>query len=1062
MPVFDESGSSTPLSSSTATLAPSPSPPLNLFDGNKDFDPSVPASHLVEHVASRIGTSSTVYVYDVAEQVGFGILTKRWTQMDNNTAPLVSLQTRAGAGLGLVGRLSQGTSHDTSRGAVLTAYTTPGGLAMMAPSLSYLPPADSKSRLIMQVPIATPTGDNHGLSTTLASMSSVWPIIPNNTVVLISSSPQQIVDFARISYKIQDKHVIHLFDHQGSAREVGHVIMSPIEKIVGGKAVTDVFTRSGYSFFNYVGDAQAKTLVVLLNGPLALAAMSLARQVAGLAVVAVNVVRPWDADAFKATVPKTVVEVHVLDDVPNAATQGSLYIDTFESLFEGGATPYIRSHRITPMRTLQFLTKQHHFLQFIQSLHRGTTGVELSVLPPSAKKLFIFNIPQSPMADIVRMLEDLFLANKSIQTRVLTDHDVLSRPEGVTATRIVLSPKGDTDNFVPMNIALPFDAASGGEVDFLAILDHNLLKGLSLVKYAKRGSSILVVTPWTPEEFTASIPSSTAALVHERAIRIFTMNVNMLNTRIQGKQLVVAQQIMAYLAIMRLYFGSAATEENIFKIAQTSKGCILEGIPLSDLCALAWSVLEEVVLDPSKKIENKKNNLTNDLKEFESNAIVIDINGTEAVVNGTRSGSWHDAAKHLLFPSVFMHPIGSSRAEDYPRNPALRPEIPDRTYLATCTVNRRLTPIEYNRNVFHLEFDTSGTGLKYAIGEALGVHGWNDEQEVLDFCEWYGIDPKRLITIPVVSGEGKIHTRTVLQALQQQIDLFGKPPKSFYADLASYATKSADKHALMFIGSPEGSSTFKKLLEKDTVTFAGVLRKYPSAKPGIERLCEMIGDIQPRHYSIASSQAVVGNKVDLVVVAVDWRTPDGAPRYGQCTRYLAGLKVGQKVTVSIKPSVMKLPVDLKQPLIMAGLGTGVAPLRAFLQYLAWLREQGEELGPVYYYFGSRHQASEYLYGEEIESFILDGIITRAGLAFSRDQPKKVYIQHKMLEDSETLVRMLHDEKGVFYLCGPTWPVPDVYEALSCALTQHKGMSTDDAAVYLEGLKEEERYVLEVY
>lgn len=32
----------------------------------------------------------------------------------------------------------------------------------------------------------------------------------------------------------------------------------------------------------------------------------------------------------------------------------------------------------------------------------------------------------------------------------------------------------------------------------------------------------------------------------------------------------------------------------------------------------------------------------------------------------------------------------------------------------------------------------------------------------------------------------------------------------------------------------------------------------------------------------------------------------GARRYGQCTRYLAGLEIGQKVTVSIKPSVMKV------------------------------------------------------------------------------------------------------------------------------------------------------------
>lgn len=146
---------------------------------------------------------------------------------------------------------------------------------------------------------------------------------------------------------------------------------------------------------------------------------------------------------------------------------------------------------------------------------------------------------------------------------------------------------------------------------------------------------------------------------------------------------------------------------------------------------------------------------------------------------------------------------------------------------------------------------------------------------------------------------------------------------------------------------------------------------------------------------------------------------------------------------------------------MAGLGTGAAPFRAFLQHLAWLSAQGKKIGPVYYYFGSRHQSQEYLYGEEIEAFILDNTITRAGLAFSRDGPKKVYIQHKMLEDSESLANMLHDEQAVFYLCGPTWPVPDVYEALVNGLVKYKGLPLTDAGEYLESLKEEERYVLEV-
>lgn len=140
-----------------------------------------------------------------------------------------------------------------------------------------------------------------------------------------------------------------------------------------------------------------------------------------------------------------------------------------------------------------------------------------------------------------------------------------------------------------------------------------------------------------------------------------------------------------------------------------------------------------------------------------------------------------------------------------------------------------------------------------------------------------------------------------------------------------------------------------------------------------------------------------------------------------------------------------------------------APFRAFIQHRAFLVSQGKSAGPLIYYFGSRHRSQEYLYGEELDAYIADGIITHAGLAFSRDTKQKVYIQHKMREDGEMLAKMLAGpDNGVFYLCGPTWPVPDVYEALINALVEFGGKGKEEAAQYLEDLKEEERYVLEVY
>lgn len=266
--------------------------------------------------------------------------------------------------------------------------------------------------------------------------------------------------------------------------------------------------------------------------------------------------------------------------------------------------------------------------------------------------------------------------------------------------------------------------------------------------------------------------------------------------------------------------------------------------------------------------------------------------------------NWHLAAKQLLYPEAYQLPTNEKEK--------MRPDLPEENFVITVTENRRLTPLDYDRNVFHMEFSTAGTGLKYSVGEALGIHGLNDEQEVLEFIEWFGMKPDTLVTYPSrTDPDGKLETRTVFQLFQQTLDIFGKPPKSFYEVLGKYATTREEARQLRFISSAEGSSTFKKWAELDTVTYVDVLKAFPSASAnfGIQELIREVSSIKPRHYSIASSQNAVGDSVHLLIVTVDWDTPAGRKRYGQCTRYLVNLAVGSKVMVSVKPSVMKVRLE---------------------------------------------------------------------------------------------------------------------------------------------------------
>ena len=91
----------------------------------------------------------------------------------------------------------------------------------------------------------------------------------------------------------------------------------------------------------------------------------------------------------------------------------------------------------------------------------------------------------------------------------------------------------------------------------------------------------------------------------------------------------------------------------------------------------------------------------------------------------------------------------------------------------------------------------------------------------------------------------------------------------------------------------------------------------------------------------------------------------------------------------------------------------------------------------------------------------DGICTLR-LAFSRDTTHKVYIQHLIVEDKDKLGGYLQQDRGHFYLCGPTWPVPEVRKALVDGLESAQKMARDAAEEYIEELKRTGRYILEVY
>jgi len=80
------------------------------------------------------------------------------------------------------------------------------------------------------------------------------------------------------------------------------------------------------------------------------------------------------------------------------------------------------------------------------------------------------------------------------------------------------------------------------------------------------------------------------------------------------------------------------------------------------------------------------------------------------------------------------------------------------------------------------------------------------------------------------------------------------------------------------------------------------------------------------------------------------------------------------------------------------------------------KQQGIEIGPVWFFYGARKAATEFLYREEFEKYEKMGVL-HMRTAFSRDQARKIYVQHRITEAADDVFRMMEHEKGSFYVCG---------------------------------------------
>lgn len=172
------------------------------------------------------------------------------------------------------------------------------------------------------------------------------------------------------------------------------------------------------------------------------------------------------------------------------------------------------------------------------------------------------------------------------------------------------------------------------------------------------------------------------------------------------------------------------------------------------------------------------------------------------------------------------------------------------------------------------------------------------------------------------------------------------------------------------------------------------------------------GEEQPREYSIASLPA--DGSVHLLVRQA--RRADGSA--GIASGWLLSTaRVGDELDARIREHRgFHLGNNAHRPLILIGNGTGLAGLRALIKAREGQPMRAGTDARCWLLFGERSSRHDVFYPEDLARWRDSGILTRCDLVYSRDQPERRYVQHRLAECAQEVSAWL-DAGAAIYVCG---------------------------------------------
>jgi sulfite reductase (NADPH) flavoprotein alpha-component len=342
-----------------------------------------------------------------------------------------------------------------------------------------------------------------------------------------------------------------------------------------------------------------------------------------------------------------------------------------------------------------------------------------------------------------------------------------------------------------------------------------------------------------------------------------------------------------------------------------------------------------------------------------------------------------------------------------------------------------LNSSQSEKETYHVELSFNGAGPAYKPGDSLDVYAENDPAYVDDLLKAAGLSADDGLRAELIKSRDV--TTLSLKAVE------------------TYAAETDHRYVkeLLESGAAREWVAGRQLID--------LIQYFPIAFTA-DGLRKLTRPLAPRAYSIASSRREVGEEAHLLISAVRYES-FGRSRKGVASCHVADrVKKGQRLQVKLRPNRhFALPAP-DRDIIMVGPGTGIAPFRAFVQD----RRATGANGRSWLFFGDRQFTHDFLYQLEWQDALKDGSLTRMDVAFSRDTPEKVYVQHRLWEKRRDVVDWL-DNGAYFYVCGDAKAMAkDVRSALVRAYADVKNIGAEAAEKAVSDFDRAHRYLQDTY